>query len=193
MKRLLLLLVLTSSVSVYAQKWTKQYDFVDQCICGLSLVGKDNKIGYVDASGTIIIPLMYDEGLTFSEGYTAVRSGNAWIYFDSTGKKLSDEQFYDAQSFHNGMAAVMKGKHYGYIDKKGKTIIDYQFSNARAFAEGVAPVSNEKGLWGYINTKGEFVIMPEYTFADSFDNHEARVIKGSESYYIDKLNKKLHE
>jgi len=193
MKRLLLLLVLTSSVSAYAQKWAKQYDFVDQCICGLSIAGKNNKIGYVNEAGTVIIPLLYDEGLTFSEGYTAVRIGTVWTYFDSTGKKMSDEQFNDAQSFHNGMAAVMKNKRYGYIDTKGSTVINYQFSNARAFAEGVAPVENEKGLWGYINTKGEYVIMPEYTFADSFDNHEARIIKGNETYYIDKDNKKLHE
>jgi len=193
MKRLLLLLVLTSSVSVYAQKWAKQFDFVDQCICGLSLVGKDNKIGYVNEAGKIIIPVIYDEGLTFSEGFTAARIGTAWTYFDSTGKKMSDEQFSDAQSFHNGMAAVMKNKQYGYIDTKGNTVIDYQFTNARAFAEEVAPVANERGLWGYINSKGEFVIMPEYTFADSFDNHEARVIKGSQVYYIDKDNKKLHE
>lgn len=193
MKRFLLLLALVSSVPLCAQKWAKQFDFVDQCICGLSLVGKDSKIGYVDVGGNIIIPLQYDEGLTFSEGFTAVRLGAAWTYFDSTGKKMSDEQFSDAQSFHNGMAAVMKNKRYGYIDTKGKMVINYQFSNARAFAEGVAPVANEKGKWGYINTKGEYVIMPEYSFADSFDNHEARIIKGSESYYIDKHNKKLHE
>jgi hypothetical protein len=27
---------------------------------------------------------MYDEGLTFSEGFTAVRSGSTWIFLDST-------------------------------------------------------------------------------------------------------------
>jgi hypothetical protein len=69
---------------------------------------KDNKIGYPDINGNIVIPLMYDEGLTFSEGYTAVRKGNTWIFFDSTGKQVYDVQYEDAQNFHNGMPAVMK-------------------------------------------------------------------------------------
>ncbi|MFT4155089.1 WG repeat-containing protein [Parafilimonas sp.] len=104
-----------------------------------------------------------------------------------------DKVFADAQRFHNGLAAVMKNGRYGYIDIKGNTVIDFRFSNARTFADGLAPASDEKGLWGYINGKGDFIISPEYNFADSFDNNEARVIKGSSVYFIDKNNKKLHE
>lgn len=176
-----------------AQKWAKNFDFVDQCICGLSKVGKDNKIGYTDINGNVVIPVIYDEGLTFSEGYTAVRTGSTWIYFDSTGKQISDSKYEDAGDFHSGLAAVMKNDHYGYIDITGKVVITFQFTNARKFSEGLAPISNAKGLWGYIDDKGETVINPQYDFADSFDNGEARVMKDDKVFYIDKHNKKLHE
>ena len=193
MKRLLLLLLFPLPFYSHAQKWAKNFDFVDQCVCGLSKVGKDNKVGYADINGNVVIPVIYDEGLTFSEGYTAVRSGGSWSYFDSTGKQVFTTRYEDAEDFHNGLAAVMKNDHYGYIDFAGKTVIDFQYNNARGFAEGLAPISNAKGLWGFIDEKGETVINPQYDFADSFNNGEARVIKDDKVFYIDKHNKMLHE
>lgn len=193
MKRLLLLLMFPLPFYTDAQKWAKSYDFVDQCACGLAKVGKDNKVGYTDNNGKIIIPLIYDEGLTFSEGFTAVRTGSVWIFLDSTGNQLSDAKFEDAQNFHNGYAAVMKNGHYGYIDMQGKVVIDFQFSNARDFSEGLAPIANSHNLWGYVDGKGKTVISPQYDFADSFNNGVASVMKDNKTFYIDKENKVLHE
>ena len=112
--------MLPVTFTVNAQKWAKNYDFVDQCLCGMSLVGKDHKIGYTDHDGNIIVPLIYDEGLSFREGYAAVRKGDKWQYIDSTGKAITEPVFNDAQSFHDGLAAAMKGDNYGYIDYAGK-------------------------------------------------------------------------
>jgi hypothetical protein len=39
-----------------AQKWEKNYDYVDNCICGLSMVKKDGKVGYVNKEGVVMIP-----------------------------------------------------------------------------------------------------------------------------------------
>jgi hypothetical protein len=193
MKYLLMLFVLAGAFPATAQKWAKNFDFVDPCICGLSLAGKDSKYGYVDRSGNIVVPIIYDEGLTFKEGYSAVRKGVKWQYIDSTGRFITDAIFSDAQSFYDGFAAVMQDDLYGYINTSGKLVIDFKFSNARNFSEGLAPAANKKGIWGYINLEGEMVIAPEYSFADSFDNGEARVIKGDKVFYIDRNNKLLHE
>lgn len=193
MKKLLLLLSVISALPLAAQKWSKNFDFVDQCICGLSLVGKDHKVGFADHDGNIIIPLIYDEGLTFNEGYTAVRTGSTWKYLDSTGKAITESVYEDAQPFHDGLAAVGKDGLYGYINTKGTVVIDFRFTNARGFAEGLAPVANKKGYWGFINTKGEIVINPQYDFADSFTSGEARILQDDKVFFIDKNNKKLHE
>ena len=193
MKKLLRILMFPLPFCTYAQKWAKNFDYVDQCICGLSKIGKDNKVGYAVINGKIVIPVIYDEGLTFSEGYTAVRIKNTWIYLDSTGKQISDAQYEDAANFHNGRSAVMKGGLYGYIDVTGKVVIEFQFSYARSFSEGLAPVSNTRNLWGFIDDKGKISITPQYNFADSFKNGEARVMKGDKIFYIDKSNKALHE
>jgi hypothetical protein len=91
----------------FAQAWTKKYDHVDECICGLSLVGKDKKHGFVDKNGKLIVPLIYDEALTFSEGMAAVMQNFKWGYIDSTGKTIVELQYNEAMSFHDGLAVVV--------------------------------------------------------------------------------------
>ena len=193
MKNLLLLILFSPIFNSFSQNWEKNYDNVDNCVCGLSKVKKDGKIGYVSKEGVEVIKPQYEDGLTFNEGYTAVEKGMKWLYIDSTGKAITEAIFDDAMSFSDGLAAASKNNHYGFINTKGEVAIPFEFSNAHGFSEGLAPAANVKGYWGYIDTKGIWVIKPMYDFTDSFINGEARVIKDSKVFYIDKKNKVLHE
>lgn len=193
MKKLLLIILFSPVLGSYSQKWEKNYDYVDNCICGLSKVEKDGKIGYVNKEGIEVIKPQYDEGLTFNEGYTAVKKGKKWLYLDSTGKAITEAVFDEALSFSNGLAAVARNNHYGFINTAGEVVIPFEFSNAHTFSEGLAPAANAKGFWGYIDSKGNWAITPIYDYTDSFTNGEARVIKDSKVFYIDKKNKTLHE
>ncbi|MFN8251794.1 MAG: WG repeat-containing protein [Ferruginibacter sp.] len=189
MKKLLVLLLFSPVLSSYSQKWEKNYDYVDNCVCGLSKVKKDGKIGYVNKEGEVMIKLQYDEGLTFKEGYVAVRTGLKWQYFDSTGKGITEAIYEDAGSFGNGLAPVSKNNLYGFINTKGEQALPFEFSNARGFTEGLAPAANAKGYWGYIDTKGNWVVKAAYDFCDNFDNGKARVMKDGKVFYINKENK----
>ena len=193
MKKLLLLLFIFPALGLQSQKWEKNYDFVDQCICGLSKVGKAGKIGYVDKQGNEIIKLEYADGLAFTEGVAAVKKDTKWMYFDSTGKALTEAIFEDALSFDSGLAVVAKDGLYGFVNHNWEFVIGMQFSGARNFTEGLAPAADTKGLWGYINKKGAWVIKPQYDFTDNFIDKEARVMKGGKMFYINKDNKMLHE
>lgn len=189
MKKLLILLLFFPVLGSYSQKWEKNYDFVDNCVCGLSKVKKEGKIGYVDKEGVVVIKLQYDEGLTFKDGYVAVRTGLKWQYLDSTGKAITEAIYEDAGSFGSGLAPVSKNNVYGFINTKGETAIPFEFNNARGFTEGLAPAANAKGYWGYIDTKGNWVIKPAYDFCDNFDTGKARVMKDGKVHYINKENK----
>ncbi len=57
------------------QSWTKQYDRVDACNCGLALVEKNGKFGYVSEQGKLLVSLVYDEAMAFSEDRAAVMVG----------------------------------------------------------------------------------------------------------------------
>ena len=193
MKNLIFLFFMFPFAGLLAQDWEKNYDYVDQCVCGLSKVSKNNKVGYADKSGNEIIKLIYDDGLTFNEGLVAVKKGNKWLYIDSTGKAVTDAIFEDAMSFENGLAVVAKDGLYGYINHKGTIVISCQFENARNFSEGLAPATNAKGFWGYIDKHGDWAIKPQYDYADCFLNNEARIIKGSKVFYINRENKVIRE
>jgi WG containing repeat len=193
MKKLLLLILIFPVLASYSQNWEKKYDYVDNCICGLSQVKKDGKVGYVNNKGIEIIKPQYDDGLTFNEGYTAVEKGTKWLYLDSTGKAITEAVYEEALNFSNGLAAVTRNNHYGFINTTGEVAIPLEFSNAHPFSEGLAPAANAKNQWGYIDTKGNWVITPMYDYTDSFIHGEARVMKDGKVFYIDKKNNKLHE
>lgn len=189
MKSVCMLIFILPAFALYAQKWEKNYDFVDQCICGLSKVGKAGKIGYADKNGVEIIKLEYNDGLSFNEGYVAVKKGDKWLFFYSTGKAITDATFDDAMTFSNGLAAISKNGLYGYINHMGEFVIKCQFANARSFTEELAPAANTKGYWGYIDKQGNWVIKPQYDFADNFAEGLARVMKEGNMVYINRENK----
>jgi len=178
-----------------AQKWAKNFDFVNECICGMSLVGKNKLYGYVDKEGNIVLPLEYNEGLTFNEGYSAVRKGEKWAFLDSTGKFITEFVYIDVLGFSEGKAPAKKTSGWGYVDTLGKEIIAFQYTNARKFTEGLAAVSNKgKEFWGYINRHGDVIIPFTLDFADSFDeNGEARVVKRGQMMWINKVGDKVRD
>ena len=191
-KKLLIITLLLPILGV-SQKWEKKYDFVDNCVCGLSRVKKDGKIGYVNKDGIEVIKPQYEEGLTYNEGYTAVRTGTKWMYIDSTGKAITPAIYDDAVSFRGGLAAIAKSNMYGYIDTGGQLVIPCEFSNTRSFSEGLAPAANAKGFWGFIDSKGKWIIKPVYDYADNFESDQAKVIKGDKIFFIDKMNNVVKE
>jgi hypothetical protein len=193
MKKLLIISLLFPSLFSLAQNWEKKYEFVDNCICGLSKVKKNGKVGYVNNKGVEIIKPQYEDGLTFNEGYTAVKLTDKWQYLDSTGKAITEAIFDDAYNFSEGLAVVSKQNHFGFINTTGEVVIPFIFVNANSFSEGLASASDNKGRWGYIDKKGNWKINPAYTFANAFENGKARVMKGEKIIYIDKENKEVEQ
>ncbi|MFH1258481.1 MAG: WG repeat-containing protein [Elusimicrobiota bacterium] len=148
----------------------------------------NDKWGYIDKTGKIIITPQFDEARTFSEGLAAV----------ATIEKLKSN-------------ADLVNRKWSYINMTGKIVIDQQFSWAGDFSEGLAPVGIEevgeeketghswtRRLMGYINKTGEVLIKPQFEAAGNFSNGLARVgILDGESYkgdgYIDKTGKLVWE
>jgi KWG Leptospira. len=45
---------------------------------GLAVVKKDGKYGYIDKTGAVVLPVIYDRATSFSEGHAAVKKDGAW-------------------------------------------------------------------------------------------------------------------
>jgi len=89
---------------------------------GLARALINQKYGFIDHTGKIIIPAEFDYATEFSEGLSLFRTGIQLGYIDKTGKILIKKSFDYAYSFHNGLAMVYEQDRLGYIDQTGKFV-----------------------------------------------------------------------
>lgn len=173
----------------------------------------NDKRGYIDANGRIVIKPQFDGASPFSEGLAVVatsENGYAEGYIDLTGKEIIKPQFDKATEFSEGRALVgfdqtkkeirvgdrtvfVGASHpsylWGYIDKTGKYIVAPTFPNALGFSEGLAAVQLPEGKWGYIDKAGSFVIKPQFQSASRFSDGLACVMRDGKYGFIDRTGK----
>lgn len=143
---------------------------------GLAKVSVEGKTGFIDKTGSFIIPPQELTISDFSEGLAVCSTKSYKLgYVDKTGKVVIPQQFKQAGEFSEGLANVMfeNGK-YGYIDRTGKTIIEPQFDYADSFYEDRAVVMIDSRK-GYIDKIGKIVIPVQFGWAERFVNGLARV------------------
>ena len=156
---------------------------------GRILVMRDDKYGFLDDNGNEIIPCQYDQAGLFDQGRAYVSLNGKWGIIDTKGKIILpieyDNSGYrgEAYRYHDGLALIEKDNRYGYCDMEGRPVIWPCFENAYQFTDGLAPVC--LGLWGYIDTKGDFFISPIFDMASPFEYGRSEVIYQGE---IHKMN-----
>ena len=136
----------------FPTKYKSIYPFSE----GLSIVtSHNNRQGWVDRTGTELVPLVYLQVGNFHEGlsyFTDIQVGyqcsdgngnkvpQDWGYVDRTGREVIMMDHHDAKPFSEGMASVSKNKQSGYIDKTGKKVIDLKYGYTEDFKNGYALV-----------------------------------------------------
>ncbi len=161
---------------------------------GLAAVRIDGKWGYIDRSGNIVIEPKFDKGNDFSEGFALVWiSGQNRNYIDKTGNSVINWGFGEnsAGEFSQGLALACIVTTCGYIDQTGYFAIERTFGSAGTFSkEGLARVRID-GKWGYIDTRGEIVIQPEFVDSQRFSEGLAGVKIDDKWGYIDKTGNRV--
>jgi len=108
--------------------------------------------GFINRQGEFIIGPEYDFGWDFSEGHAVV-----W--------KISEDR---------------TQKIWSVIDTTGRKVLDnLLYRNVGAMHNGRIAVQDEEMKWGFINSKGEEIIPPQYTGINLFQNGLARMEVGS--------------
>src|ERR1700754_5160623 len=69
-------------------------------------ISENNKIGYIDKEGKVILPAIYLNGGEFSEGLAPVRQKGRYGFIDGTGRFVISQKFDWAEPFVNGLAMV---------------------------------------------------------------------------------------
>ena len=145
---------------------------------GLSIFkDNNNKRGFINLRGNIVIPSQFKSAKRFSEGLAAVYNGKKWGFVNSRGKMKISFDFKNVRRFSQEIAPAKDDSgQWGYIDKSGDWVILPRFKLAYPFVNEIATVrvdnpSDDKNPYrGFINKDGSFYYEP--VFEDVFQFQE---------------------
>lgn len=138
---------------------------------GLAFVMKGNYSGYIDTTGTEVIPLKYTNDIVdFKDGISCVRLNGKRGFIDKTGKTVIPFIFDFCFDFYNDLAYVEKDNKCGFIDRKGNIVIPYKydfveygFNQAGLAIVGIKDNKVGELKYGLIDKTGKEINKFEYT------------------------------
>lgn len=160
---------------------------------GLAKVCSGGVYGVIDTLGHWRIPPRYEKMRDPSQGFIAVLAGNeeegAWGFMDTSGQWNVDPTFAAVlDDFREGKAVVslpgLTETPVAFIDSSGGLAIPQTFRNARGFQENYAAVqcavvnsndTEDGGLWGFIDTSGQWLLPCKYLEVQNFRKGKALV------------------
>lgn len=122
---------------------------------------KNDRAGYLNAKGEVVIQPQFHAAYAFSEGLARVNKDGLCGFIDKSGEWVIRPRFQYANDFSDGLAGVPLGEAgWGFIDRDGKEVIPGKFAWVYdGFRHGVAEVAFDR-KHAYINKKGEWVWKP---------------------------------
>jgi hypothetical protein len=143
--------------------------------------------GYIDITGKLVIPAVYDYAGDFKDGLALVGVGEFGIdgiddhkygFIDLNGNWVITHAYHRLYGFFDGLAAAENdnGK-WGFLNKTGKVEIPFQFEFGSMFSESLAPMFSEE-KYGFIDKSGKWAIKPQFTQANGFVDGLAVVKRG---------------
>lgn len=129
------------------------------------------KYGFIDKTGKFVIVPKFDKVGRFSEGLAYACIDKKCGFIDETGKVVIKPQFqvqFIAPSFRNGVAVLGDlGVPSGIINKSGKYLFkNVEFIEPSLSSNLIRFKLNAKN--GYVNTKGEVIIEPQFNNSNEF-------------------------
>ena len=143
----------TKTPTHHAPKKKRRYDCLDEYSEGLARVCNDYDWGFIDKSGTLVIPCKYNYAYFFREGLAGVKLNGKYGFVDKSGTEVIPCKYDEAFSFSEGLACVCLNDKWGFIDKSGTLVIPCKYDEAVSFSEGLAEVKLN-GKYGYVNKSG---------------------------------------
>ncbi len=158
---------------------------------GLYQAYQNDKYGYLDQTGMVVIDYLYGSANPFGDGLAIVSTnGVGYGCIDKTGKMVIPAEYdniylfnYGSDSpgiaFSDGVVGVLKDGYWGLIDTSGKLIIDYNFEDNgfrfESASHGVVCYTNgeydsvaQQALYGILSTDGKIVKEPCFKTLNPF-------------------------
>ena len=103
--------------------FNKQFERVWSFSEGLAPIRQNDKWGFINTQGEVVIPCIYDDTRWFSEGLARVEQNDKWGYINTKGWVVVPCIYDWAENFKEGLARVKQNGKYSIINKEGKVIV----------------------------------------------------------------------
>ncbi|WP_248928508.1 WG repeat-containing protein [Paenibacillus hamazuiensis] len=153
---------------------------------GMAMIKKNNKWGFIDIRGKIIIEPLYDRVRDFKGGIAIVQKDGKYGILDKKGNLIADIQYDEIEGYSEGLALFKKNGKLGFLDEHGHEVIHTELSyNLSSFSEGLAAFKTNSET-GYMDKSGEVVLtLSNSFFVHSFKDGVAQISDGRKIGLID--------
>jgi hypothetical protein len=93
----------------------------------------NDKYGYKDSHGEVVLTPKYDFAWSFKEGMSPVKINGKYGYVNEKGVEVISPKFDHAGMFSDGLSVVKLVDKYGFIDKTGKLVVPAIYDRADNF------------------------------------------------------------
>ena len=155
-----------------------------------SFKANNNKYGYVNSEGQIIIKPQFDNAGYFSEGKAMVSNNKKWGYVDTKGNLIIPYIYDDTSNFYNNQAVVSIHNHLKLINSQNDIIYEFNSNVGEIYPsyDDLWPAYNrrEKKFGFFSISKKKWIIKPIYDYVYFFHEGLAIVEKNDKYGAIDK-------
>lgn len=142
-------------------------------------VNQKGKIGYADASGSIVIPCKYDYAKPFEEGYAIVGKSDKKGIINAAGKEVLPIKYIQIRPWSRNLYLIDDGNRKGLATRQGKIVLSVVYSmisnpncygkallakggkaTASAVYQGRTYMADAK--FGIVDTLGNICVLPKY-------------------------------
>lgn len=152
-------------------------------------VQTDGKFAYYDAFAKNQFG-DYERAGTFQDGRAAVMQDGTWGIIDASGAFVSEDRYADIVLDGNGfymsddIIIASDGVRYTFYNSKWEPISSFSCERIDRYAGTDLFAFLRDGKWGFVTSKGEVIVEPEYDEARSFSNGVAAVRKNDKWGFI---------
>lgn len=162
----------TSGKTLETVSSEKYYDFEE----GVAFVRQGEKIGLMGTDGKLILEPTYDVIKKFRNGHSLVKQGEQWGMIDTKGKLVIPVEYDDLGNTYSTSGVFgEKGGVFGIVHNGTFNPIDGADKVWNFHGNSTLTYARQNKKIGFVNSKGEWIIAPEFDKARAFSNGLAPV------------------
>jgi hypothetical protein len=154
---------------------------------------ENEKTGFMDKwSKVVVIQPIFDKDVYAGfckGGYAKVAKNSKVGYINIKGTVIIDFKYDYGTDIYDGFAFVSLNAKYALINMQGEVITPFKYEHIQGSVTDFLGAVQLGGKWGFIDTNGKEIIVPQYEECYAFSDGLATVKKNGKWGCIDKTGK----